>query len=161
MDAAPTTRIASSRCSVTKLKTTTVAKRVTIPLPTSPQLNRIIGASTSKFAACVALTRRCTCESSHTPAIPSLPSGVVMSRLYLLVVAALRAGEWAYFSGAVCRHDGCLVPVEDVATRLAPLPEGNDRAAFAHDLATSHLYRHPTSARKTRLRPYCMPTASF
>src|SRR5215211_4873095 len=59
MDAAPTTRIASSRRSVPNPKTTTVAKRVTTPLPTSSQLTRIIGASTSKPNACVALSRRC------------------------------------------------------------------------------------------------------
>jgi hypothetical protein len=100
-------------------------------------------------------------ESSHTPTIPSLPSGLVMSRLYLLIVPALGTGERTYFSGAVCRHDSSLVPVKDVAARLALLPEGNDRAALVDDLAASHLYRHPTSARKTRQRPYCMLTASF
>jgi hypothetical protein len=65
-----------------------------------------------------------------------------MSRLYLLIVPALGAGERSYLSRTVRRNDGSLVPVEDIAARLAPLPEGNDRAAFVDDLATSHLYRH-------------------
>ena len=86
---------------------------------------------------------------------------VEITNLYLLVVPALWAGKGAYLAGAVRRHDGSLVPVEDVAARLTPLPESNDRAALVDDLATSHLYRHPTSARKTHLRPYCMPTATF
>jgi hypothetical protein len=67
---------------------------------------------------------------------------VEITNLYLLVVAALGAGEGAYLAGAVCRHDGSLVPVEDVAALLAPLPEGNDRAALVDDPATCHLYRH-------------------
>jgi hypothetical protein len=62
--------------------------------------------------------------------------------LNLLIVSALGAGERSYLSRTVCRNDGSLVPVEDVAALLAPLPEGNDRAAFVDDLATSHLYRH-------------------
>jgi hypothetical protein len=86
---------------------------------------------------------------------------VEITNLYLLVVTTLGAGERSYFSRAVGRHDGSLVPVEDVTALLAPLPEGNDCAALVDDLATSHLYRHPTSARKTHLRPYCMPTATF
>jgi hypothetical protein len=60
----------------------------------------------------------------------------------LLIVPALGAGERSYLSRTVRRNDGSLVPVEDVAARLAPLPEGDDRAAFVDDLATSHLYRH-------------------
>jgi hypothetical protein len=60
----------------------------------------------------------------------------------LLIVPALGAGERSYLSRTVRRNDGSLVPVEDVAASLAPLPEGDDRAAFVDDLATSHLYRH-------------------
>jgi hypothetical protein len=67
---------------------------------------------------------------------------VEITDLYLLVVAALGTGERSHFSGAVRRHDGSLVPVEDVAARFAPLPEGNDRAALVDDLAACHLYRH-------------------
>ena len=65
-----------------------------------------------------------------------------ITNLYLLIVPALGAGERSYLSRTVRRNDGSLVPVEDIAARLAPLPEGNDRAAFVDDLATSHLYRH-------------------
>jgi hypothetical protein len=67
---------------------------------------------------------------------------VEITNLYLLIVPALGAGERSYLSRTVRRNDGSLVPVEDVAASLAPLPEGNDRAAFVDDLATSHLYRH-------------------
>jgi hypothetical protein len=67
---------------------------------------------------------------------------VEITDLDILIVTALGAGERSYLSRAVCRNDGSLVPVEDIAARLAPLPEGNDRAAFVDDLATSHLYRH-------------------
>jgi hypothetical protein len=67
---------------------------------------------------------------------------VEITDLDILIVPALGAGERSYLSRAVCRNDGSLVPVEDIAARLAPLPEGNDRAAFVDDLATSHLYRH-------------------
>src|SRR5215204_3941384 len=65
-----------------------------------------------------------------------------MSCLYLLVIPALGAGERAHLPGAVCRHDGGLIPVEDVAARLALLPEGYDRAALVYYLAAGHLYRH-------------------
>src|SRR5919107_1922594 len=65
-----------------------------------------------------------------------------VSGLDLLVVPALGTGEGAHLARAVCRHDGGLVPVEDVSARLAPLPEGNDRAALVDDLAPCHLYRH-------------------
>src|SRR5215208_1879242 len=57
--AAPTTRTAGSRRSVPSPKTTTVAMRARTPLPTSSQLTLIIGASTSKPKAPVALSRRC------------------------------------------------------------------------------------------------------
>jgi hypothetical protein len=67
---------------------------------------------------------------------------VEITDLNLLIVPALGAGERSYLSRTVCRNDGGLVPVEDVAANLAPLPEGYDRAAFVDDLATSHLYRH-------------------
>lgn len=106
---------------------------------------------------CLAVTG----ESSPAPKTPSVPSGLVVSRLNLLIVPALGTGESTYFARTVCRDDGGLVPVEDKAARLAPLPERNDRASFVDDLPTCHLYRHSTSARRTRLRPYCMPTASF
>src|SRR5215203_1138180 len=59
MAAAPTTRLARSRHSVTRPKSPTVAKRARTPLPTSSQLTLIIGASTSKPDAPVALSRRC------------------------------------------------------------------------------------------------------
>src|SRR5829696_6213251 len=72
MDAAPTTRIASSRRSVPNPKTTTVAKRVTTPLPTSSQLTRIIGASTSKPNACVALSRRCQAIQLTSVVMPAI-----------------------------------------------------------------------------------------
>ena len=67
---------------------------------------------------------------------------VEITNLYLLVVPALWAGKGAYLAGAVRRHDGSLVPVEDVAARLASLPEGNDRTTLVDDLAPCHLYRH-------------------
>src|SRR5215210_2780935 len=44
---------------------------------------------------------------------------VEISNLHFLVVPALGTGERAYLSGAVCRHYGRLVPVEDVAAVLA------------------------------------------
>ena len=86
---------------------------------------------------------------------------VEITNLYLLIVPALGTGERTYFSRTVCRDDGGLVPVEDVAARLASLPERNDRASLVDDLAACHLYGHPTSARKTRLHPNCMPTPPF
>src|SRR5918993_3388552 len=86
---------------------------------------------------------------------------VEITNLYLLIVPALGTCERTYFPRTVCRDDGSLVPVEDVAARLALLPEGNDRASLVDYLAACHLYRHSTSARRTRLRPYCMPTPSF
>src|ERR671921_1850133 len=76
---------------------------------------------------------------------------------HLLVVTALRAGEGTNLPRAVGWHDGRLVPVEDVAARLAPLTEGNDRAPLADYFATRHLCRHLASGRVLRLRPYCMP----
>src|SRR5919107_3754354 len=91
----------------------------------------------------------------------SVGAFVEITNLYLLIVPALGTGERTYFSRTVCRDDGGLVPVEDVAARLAPLPERNDRASLVDDLSTRHLYRHSTSARRTRLRPYCMLTTSF
>jgi hypothetical protein len=60
----------------------------------------------------------------------------------LLIVPALGAGERSYLSRTVRRNDGSLVPVEDVAARLAPLPEGDDRAALVDYLSACHLYRH-------------------
>src|SRR5215218_6854293 len=72
MDAAPTTRLASSRRSVPNPKTTTVAKRVTTPLPTSSQLTRIIGASTSKPDAPVALSRRCQAIQLRSVVMPAI-----------------------------------------------------------------------------------------
>ena len=67
---------------------------------------------------------------------------VKITDLDLLIITALGAGERSYLSRAVCRHDGSLVPVEDVAARLTPLPESNDRAALVDDLAPCHLYGH-------------------
>jgi hypothetical protein len=67
---------------------------------------------------------------------------VEITDLDLLIVPALWAGERSYLSRTVRRNDGSLVPIEDVAASLALLPEGDDRAAFVDDLATSHLYRH-------------------
>src|SRR5918995_1332573 len=74
--------------------------------------------------------------------LASLPSRLMMSCYYLLVVAALRAGERAHLAGTEGWDDGRLVPVEDVPTLLAPLTEGYDRASLVHDLAPRHLYRH-------------------
>ena len=72
----------------------------------------------------------------------SVGAFVDITNLYLLVVPALWAGKGAYLAGAVRRHDGSLVPVEDVTARLTPLPESNDRAALVDDLAPCHLYGH-------------------
>src|SRR5215210_5865899 len=69
---------------------------------------------------------------------------VEITRLYLLVVAALGAGEGAHLAGAEGGDDGGLVPVEDVAALLALLPEGHDRAPLGHDHTPRHLYRHAT-----------------
>src|SRR4051812_48763090 len=74
----------------------------------------------------------------------STRSRFMVSRFHLLVVAAFRAGKRAYLPGAVRRHDGGLVPVEDVAAGLAALPEGHHRAPLADDLAARHLNRHLT-----------------
>src|SRR5918994_1907764 len=74
--------------------------------------------------------------------LASLPSRLMMSRYYLLVVTALRAGERAHLAGTEGWDDGRLVPVEDVPTLLAPLTDGYDRASLGHDLAPRHLYRH-------------------
>ena len=67
---------------------------------------------------------------------------VEITNLYFLVVPARWAGKGAYLAGAVRRHDGGLVPVEDVAAHLAPLPEGDDRATLVDYLSACHLYRH-------------------
>ena len=80
--------------------------------------------------------------------------------LYLLVVAAFGAGERAHLAGAVRRDDGGLVPVEDVAARLASLPEGHDRAPLADDLAARHLCRHTSLREGSALVAYCMPICS-
>src|SRR5918995_3361984 len=74
--------------------------------------------------------------------LASRPSRLVMFCYYLLVVAALRAGERAHLARAEGWDDGGLVPVEDVPALLASLPEGYDRASLVHDLAPRHLYRH-------------------
>src|SRR5215210_7754281 len=94
--------------------------------------------------------------SSPSVTAPLLPIGVVMTCLYLLVVAALRARERAHLAGAEGGHDGCLVEVEDVAALFALLPEGDDRAPFVNDLTPRHLYRHRRSLLKTSQR-----TAAF
>src|SRR5215208_2001340 len=80
--------------------------------------------------------------SSPSAMAPSLPIGVVISYLNLLVVAALRAGERAHFSGAEGGDYGCLVEVENVAALLALLPECDDRTTLVHYLAPRNLYRH-------------------
>jgi hypothetical protein len=80
-----------------------------------------------------------------------------MTSLYFLIITALGTGERSNVSRAVSGYDGSLVPVEDVAARLAPLPEGHDRAALVDDLAACHLYGHPTSAGKTRYIPIVFP----
>ena len=72
----------------------------------------------------------------------SVMAFVEITNFYLLVVSALWTGKGAYLAGAVRRHDGSLVPVEDVAARLAPLPERDDRAALVDYLSACHLYRH-------------------
>ncbi len=76
----------------------------------------------------------------------SLPGGVVVTSLNLLVVAALGAGERPDLPGTVGRDDGRLVPVVDEAAALALLPEGHDRAALVYDLAARHLYRQSALA---------------
>src|SRR5215210_3774710 len=78
---------------------------------------------------------------------------VEIADFYLLVVTAFGTREGTYLSRAVSGHDGGLVPVEDVAARLTLLPEGNDRAALAYDLATCHLYRHSASESVTLTLP--------
>ena len=84
---------------------------------------------------------------------------VEITNLYLLVVAALGAGERAYLAGAEGWDYGGLVPVEDVAAFFALLPEGDDRAPFDHDLAPRHLYRHCCSLPTKRgPRTDCTPT---
>ncbi len=65
-----------------------------------------------------------------------------MSRHYLLIIAALRAGEGSYIAGAEGGDYGGLVPVEDVAALFAPLAEGHYRAPLVDDQASRHLYRH-------------------
>jgi hypothetical protein len=86
---------------------------------------------------------------------------VDITNLYLLVVTTLGAGERSYFSRAVGRHDGSLVPVEDVAARLAFLPEGHDRAPFVYYLSAHNLYRHLAEL-LTRADPLiALPTKEF
>jgi hypothetical protein len=75
-----------------------------------------------------------------------LPIGVVMSCLYLLVIAALWTGEGAHLAGTEGGDDGGLVPVEDVAALFALLPEGHHRAPLVHDEAPDHLYSHVTAS---------------
>src|SRR5215208_5597240 len=65
-----------------------------------------------------------------------------MSCLYLLVIAALRAGEGPDLPGTEGGDDGRLVPVEDVAALLAFLPEGHHRAPLVDDHTARHLYSH-------------------
>src|SRR5215212_10900613 len=67
---------------------------------------------------------------------------VEITNLYLLVVAALGAGERTHLAGAEGGDDRRLVEVEDVAALLALLLEGDDRAPLVHDLAPRHLYSH-------------------
>jgi hypothetical protein len=72
----------------------------------------------------------------------SLAIGVIMSRHYLLIITALRAGEGSYLPRAEGRHDCCLVPLEDVVALFAPLTEGDDRAPLVDYQASLNLYRH-------------------
>jgi hypothetical protein len=65
-----------------------------------------------------------------------------MTCLYLLIITALRAGERSDLPRAEGRHDGSLVPVEDVGALFAPLAEGHYRAPLVDDQASHHLYRH-------------------
>ena len=62
--------------------------------------------------------------------------------LDFLEISALWACKRTYFSRAISGNYGCLVEVEDVAARLTPLPESNDRAALVDDLTPCHLYGH-------------------
>ncbi len=61
---------------------------------------------------------------------------------YLLIVAALRAGEGPDLPRAEGGDDGGLVPVEDVAALFAPLPKGHNRAPLVDYQATLNLYSH-------------------
>ena len=65
-----------------------------------------------------------------------------MTRHYLLVITALRAGEGSDLPRAEGGDDGGLVPVEDVGALFAPLAEGHNRAPFVDDQASLNLYRH-------------------
>jgi hypothetical protein len=65
-----------------------------------------------------------------------------MSRHYLLIITALRAGEGSDLARAESGDYGGLVPVEDVAARFAPLPKGHDRAPLVDYQASLNLYSH-------------------
>ena len=67
---------------------------------------------------------------------------LVMSRHYLLIITALRAGEGSDLARAKSGDDGGLVPLEDVGALLAPLAEGQYGAPLVDYLASRHLYRH-------------------
>ena len=68
-----------------------------------------------------------------------------MSGYYLLVIAALGAGEGSDLPRAEGGDDGGLVPVEDVGALFAPLAEGDNRAPLVDYQASLNLYRHVVS----------------
>ena len=65
-----------------------------------------------------------------------------MSRHYLLIVTALRAGEGSDLPRAESGDDGGLVPVEDVGALFAPLPKGHYRSPLVDYQASLNLYSH-------------------
>src|SRR5215210_6067507 len=90
----------------------------------------------------LALTKRASMTPTSGSSGLLARTFVEITGLYLLVVPTLWACKRTHLSRPVSGDDGGLIPVEDVAARLAPLAEGHDRAALANDLATRHLYRH-------------------
>src|SRR3712207_248893 len=65
-----------------------------------------------------------------------------MTCLYLLINAALRAGEGPDLPRAEGGDYGGLVPLEDVGALFAPLPKGHHRAPLVDYQAPLNLYRH-------------------
>src|SRR3712207_4499713 len=68
-----------------------------------------------------------------------------MTCLYLLINAALRAGEGPDLPRAEGGDYGGLVPLEDVGALFAPLPKGHHRAPLVDYQAPLNLYRHVVS----------------
>ncbi len=68
-----------------------------------------------------------------------------MTCLYLLINAALRAGEGPDLPRAEGGDYGGLVPIEDVGALFAPLAEGHDRTPLVDYQASLNLYRHLSS----------------